>query len=158
MKAEPRFKEMGRKSMGGALPRFWVESGFRAAREPPGIETPRFFIWIRHVPNHPMIGLLQYCFPAVAFCALWTMFSDRSAIAQSTSPIKERDAKSAAVLKSEFIFEEASFPECHASTIAETADGLVAAWFGGTRERHPDVGIWTSHQVVGHWTKPIEVT
>ena len=39
---------------------------------------------------------------------------------------------------------EAPFPQCHASTIAQTADGLVAAWFGGTREKHPDVGIWIS--------------
>ena len=35
---------------------------------------------------------------------------------------------------SEFIFEKAPFAQCHASTIAETENGLVAAWFGGTRE------------------------
>jgi predicted neuraminidase len=58
---------------------------------------------------------------------------------------------------SEFIFETAPFPSCHASTIAETKDGLVAAWFGGTRERHRDVGIWLSRHVAGHWTAPVEV-
>ena len=47
-------------------------------------------------------------------------------------------------MKSEFIFERAPFPSSHASTIVETRDGLVAAWFGGTRERNPDVGIWVS--------------
>jgi len=47
-----------------------------------------------------------------------------------------------ALLKSEFIYETAPFPEAHASTIVETRTGLVAAWFGGTRERNPDVGIW----------------
>ena len=33
------------------------------------------------------------------------------------------------MVKSEFIFESAPFPSCHASTIAETKSGLVAAWF-----------------------------
>ncbi len=49
-----------------------------------------------------------------------------------------------AVVKSEFIFETAPFPSCHASTIAETKSGLVAAWFGGTAERNPDVCIYVS--------------
>jgi predicted neuraminidase len=61
------------------------------------------------------------------------------------------------LLKSEFIFETAPFPQCHASTIAETKAGLVAAWFGGTRERNPDVGIWLSRNVGGNWTPPVEV-
>ncbi len=60
-------------------------------------------------------------------------------------------------MKSEFIFETAPFPECHASTIAETTDGLVAAWFGGTAERHPDVGIWLSRRSAGKWSAPVEV-
>jgi predicted neuraminidase len=61
------------------------------------------------------------------------------------------------VLKSEFIFESAPFPSCHASTIAETKSGLVAAWFGGTAERNPDVGIWLSRYEHDHWTAPVEV-
>ncbi len=48
-------------------------------------------------------------------------------------------------------------PQCHASTIVETPSGLVAAWFGGTREKDPDVGIWLSRQVGGAWSAPIEV-
>ena len=66
-------------------------------------------------------------------------------------------AADAGVLKSQFIYESAPFPECHASTIAETGDGLVAAWFGGTRERHPDVGIWVSRLEGERWTPPVEV-
>lgn len=62
-----------------------------------------------------------------------------------------------AVLKSEFIYESAPFPSCHASTIAETPAGLVAAWFGGTREKHPDVGIWVSRLEGSQWTAPEEV-
>jgi len=61
------------------------------------------------------------------------------------------------LVKSEFIFETAPFPSCHASTIAETKQGLVAAWFGGTAERKPDVGIWLSHDVDGKWSAPVEV-
>ena len=64
----------------------------------------------------------------------------------------------AALLTSEFIFDRAPFPSCHASTIAETADGvLVSAWFGGTQEKAPDVGIWLSRHVDGKWTRPVEV-
>ena len=62
------------------------------------------------------------------------------------------------VLKSEFIFETAPVPSCHASTIVETANGkLVAAWFGGTAEGKPDVGIWLSRLENGGWTVPENV-
>jgi predicted neuraminidase len=47
--------------------------------------------------------------------------------------------------------------ECHASTIVETPDGIMAAWFGGTEERHQDVGIWISFYEKGSWSKPVEV-
>jgi predicted neuraminidase len=57
----------------------------------------------------------------------------------------------------EFIFESAPFASAHASTIVETRDGLVAAWFGGTREGANDVGIWTSRRVGGKWSSPVEV-
>jgi predicted neuraminidase len=63
----------------------------------------------------------------------------------------------AAVVKSEFIYEAAPFPQCHASTIVEVKGGLVAAWFGGTKEKHPDVGIWVSRNNGGKWTPPVEV-
>lgn len=63
-----------------------------------------------------------------------------------------------AIVKSEFIFDQLPTPSCHASTIAEVRSGeLVAAWFGGTHEGHPDVGIWVSRSVAGVWTKPVEV-
>lgn len=45
------------------------------------------------------------------------------------------------IVVDEFIYTEAPFPSCHASTIGETGKGLVAAFFGGTKERHPDVEI-----------------
>ena len=57
----------------------------------------------------------------------------------------------AKVLAAEFIYEKASFPSCHASTIVETKPGLLAAWFGGTHENHPDVCIYTSTCTNGKW-------
>ena len=62
-----------------------------------------------------------------------------------------------ALIRSEFIYETAPFPSCHASTIAETKSGLVAAWFGGQREKAPDVGIWVSRVEGEKWTAPVEV-
>ncbi len=60
-------------------------------------------------------------------------------------------------LRAEFIFETAPFKECHASTIVESKNGLVASWFGGTREKNPDVVIWLSHFQNGKWSAPMEV-
>jgi predicted neuraminidase len=77
------------------------------------------------------------------------------AVAQATAA--QAPPASSAIQRSEFIYEKASFPSAHASTIVATKDGLVAAWFGGTREGAPDVGIWTSRHVSGAWTAPVEV-
>lgn len=72
--------------------------------------------------------------------------------------VGESPALPPGVLKSEFLYETALFPSCHASTIAETTKGtFVAAWFGGKYEKHPEVGVWVSRQVEGHWTAPVEV-
>ena len=63
-----------------------------------------------------------------------------------------------AVRHAEFLNERAPYPQCHASTIAEVAPGrLVAAWFGGTREGAPDVGIWLTRFASGAWSEAIEV-
>ena len=58
---------------------------------------------------------------------------------------------------SEFIYENASFPQSHASTIAETDEGLVAAWFGGTHEKHPDVSIYSSIRTEEEWSSPHKI-
>lgn len=62
------------------------------------------------------------------------------------------------IIRSEFIYqpEEVKFPSCHASTIAEIPGGFIAAWFGGTAERNPDVGILISRYTNGKWSKPEE--
>ena len=61
------------------------------------------------------------------------------------------------LVRSEFIYETAPFPSCHASTIAETDSGLIVAWFGGTQEKARDVGIWVSRYEHEKWTPPVEV-
>ena len=61
------------------------------------------------------------------------------------------------VVVSEFLYETAPFPQCHSATILETTSGdLLTAYFGGTREGHPDVSIYTSRKTKGSkgWAAP----
>jgi predicted neuraminidase len=60
-------------------------------------------------------------------------------------------------VSSEFLYDTASFPSCHASTIVETTGGLVAAWFGGSDEGNDDVGIWLARHDGARWSAPVEV-
>lgn len=64
-----------------------------------------------------------------------------------------------AIMTQEFIYEieDAPTPECHASTIATSADVVIAAWFGGTKEKNKDVGIWVSRKIGTSWSPPAEV-
>lgn len=66
-------------------------------------------------------------------------------------------AEDPSIVRREFIVEQPPFPSSHASTIVETPDGLVAAWFGGLQERAPDVSIWLSRNTTGVWSAPEEV-
>ena len=71
-----------------------------------------------------------------------------AAMIETESPVQVR----------EFIYEQAPFPSCHASTIVETRGGaLLAAWFGGTDEGDKDVAIWLSRRENPGWTAPVEV-
>jgi len=57
----------------------------------------------------------------------------------------------------EWLYRQASFPECHSASIVETDKGdLVCTYFGGTKERNPDVCIWVSRKPKGSdtWTAP----
>jgi predicted neuraminidase len=75
-----------------------------------------------------------------------------SAATGSTPAPRSQDADNG------FVYQTAPFPQCHASTIVETTAGtLLTAFFGGTHERHPDVGIWISRLERGAWTAPVEV-
>jgi len=64
------------------------------------------------------------------------------------------------VLVDEFLYKEAPFPSCHSATIVETRKGdLVATYFGGSKERNPDMCIWVSRKPKGakDWTAPVMV-
>jgi predicted neuraminidase len=75
---------------------------------------------------------------------------------ESRSPAAASGKDPTIVLR-EDIFTSAPFARCHASTIVETDSGLVAAWFGGTAEGKPDVGIWLSRRGESAWSPPVEV-
>lgn len=62
-----------------------------------------------------------------------------------------------AIVADQFLYEQASFPECHGATIVELKNGdLVASFFGGTKERNPDCCIWVCRKPKGatRWSEP----
>lgn len=81
----------------------------------------------------------------------------QSCRADSKEPGQESPSWPPGVLEKGFVYEQAPFPSCHASTIAETEEGFVCAWFGGKGEGEPDVGIWLSRHAGRQWSSPIQV-
>lgn len=59
----------------------------------------------------------------------------------------------------DFVFQKnENFEQCHASTIAKIdEETFITAWFGGTEEKHDDVGIWFSKGQPGDWSEPAEI-
>ena len=60
-------------------------------------------------------------------------------------------------MRSMFVCESPPFSQCHASTIEEVAGGFVCAFFAGTKEGEPDVGIWAARESGGSWSHLREV-
>ena len=57
-----------------------------------------------------------------------------------------------------FIADPMPTPEIHAASITQRANGdMVAVWFGGTNEGHPDVGVWQSEFDGSSWSAPHEI-
>lgn len=78
--------------------------------------------------------------------------------AQSREPGRHAAASGNPVLLREFIYTAAPYPQAHASTIVELRSGAIAAaWFGGTRERDPDVEIWFARRTAKGWDTPASV-
>jgi len=62
------------------------------------------------------------------------------------------------IVSKEHVFEPGRhFPQCHASTLLPVGGEVLCAWFGGTRESHPDVAIWAARRKGGAWSDPVKV-
>jgi len=68
-------------------------------------------------------------------------------------------AGDSALVSKEFVNDPMPIKSVHASTIAESGDYLVSAWFGGTREKDKDVCIYTSRRLKdnGEWSPAFPV-
>ncbi|MEO1615309.1 MAG: exo-alpha-sialidase [Planctomycetota bacterium] len=73
---------------------------------------------------------------------------------QITPEVNRSKPKATAIVLQEDVFGNPPFKSCHASSICETSRGLVAAWFGGTKEGDQDVCIWTSYHDGIRWSRP----
>lgn len=83
--------------------------------------------------------------------------SNRARAAAPEAPSPASGTLLPGIVARRFIYEQADFPECHASTLVETRQGLLAAWFGGTAEGRTDVDIYTARWFEGAWSKPERV-
>lgn len=75
----------------------------------------------------------------------------------SCAAVKPLDRVSVEVASSGFVYDTDAIPSCHASTLVETEGGLLAAWFGGSYESHPDVGIYCAAYDGAAWSAPVRV-
>jgi predicted neuraminidase len=74
---------------------------------------------------------------------LWVSFTSTTAAATG-------------IIKSDFIFERGPVPTNHSSTIVETTEGLLAAWFGGPRARDPLNSIYSARYDGTNWSRPVK--
>ena len=76
----------------------------------------------------------------------------------TTSETFGQNPDKSVITKEELFTDSKDFKECHASTLVHLKDGtFLTAWFGGTKEKNPDVGIWMSKGVPGNWGAPFQV-
>src|SRR5437868_12825299 len=78
-------------------------------------------------------------------------------ISISAQPSGDAIAQQPGFVRSEFIAQDPPTATSHASTIVETKDDLICAWFGGSRERAPDVSIWAARNEGKGWGQPVEM-
>lgn len=85
------------------------------------------------------------------------LFSFYSVMAQNLPPLGQIGTQG--IVSAELIYplDETPTTECHASTLLETEDGIMCAFFAGTEERDDDVGIRLSFYRDGEWSWPVEV-
>jgi predicted neuraminidase len=61
------------------------------------------------------------------------------------------------ILDRGFVDRSSPWRDAHAATITRTPDGLVAAWFAGSKEGRPDVAIWFARREGGSWGEPVRL-
>jgi alpha-L-rhamnosidase len=62
------------------------------------------------------------------------------------------------IAEDEFVYDHSIYPETHSASIVELKDGtLLTTYFGGTKERNPDVCIYTQRKEKGTkgWQAPV---
>lgn len=91
--------------------------------------------------------IIQTCLTLLGMAALSTF----------AQPKGDAIAQQRGFVLSEFIAPEPPTASSHASTIVETKDDLICAWFGGSKERAPDVSIWASRNSGKGWGAPVEL-
>lgn len=92
------------------------------------------------------------------FLAMNTMISCKRETADGQDQV-DAHKDSVTVVSHEFVFDkDQPFAQCHASTVLNIPNGnFLVAWFGGTHEKHDDVGIWLTKGKPGQWSKPVEI-
>jgi predicted neuraminidase len=80
-----------------------------------------------------------------------------AAISAFAQPSGDAITQQPGFVRSEFVAQEPPTASSHSSTIVETKDDLICAWFGGSRERAPDVSIWASRNAGKGWGEPVEL-
>lgn len=100
----------------------------------------------------------RVCMMLTVICVSWAA-DPMSAVALPEDSGEPFQRHRAGIVLEEFVYTEADFPSCHASTLLELQNGdLLCAFFGGTKESHPDVETRLSRkQVDGKWTRPVGV-
>lgn len=78
---------------------------------------------------------------------------------QSPKKEEKKGYVSAELIDSSFVLPEVRpFAQAHASTLVHVSGkNFLVAWFGGTKEKHNDVGIWLTKGDGKTWSEPVEV-
>ena len=89
---------------------------------------------------------------------VWRLAPGTYHLTVNIDPSRGKDKQG--IVEEQFLYINAPFPQAHSVSIAETPKGdLVATYFGGTKERNPDVCIWVSRKPKGatEWEAPVQV-
>ncbi len=83
---------------------------------------------------------------------------ERREISRSTVFDVKIPVRHEAIVEDEFVYDHSIYPETHSASIVELSDGtLLTTYFGGTKERNPDVCIYTQRKEKGMkgWQAPV---